>query len=53
MVILNVVQLVGWQLVGETEVLGGNLSQGYFIHDKSHMAWDRNLTANRTDVPLL
>jgi hypothetical protein len=53
MVILNVVELLEWQLAGKTEVLGGNLPQWHFIHHKSHMAWDRNLKANSTDVPLI
>jgi hypothetical protein len=30
-------QLVEWRLVGETEVLGENLSQRHFVHHKSHM----------------
>jgi hypothetical protein len=27
----------GWELAGETEVLGGNLPQGHFVHHKYHM----------------
>jgi hypothetical protein len=30
-------QLVDWQLAGETEVLGENLSQHHFVHHKLHM----------------
>jgi hypothetical protein len=29
-------QLVEWRLAGETEVLGENLPQRYFVHQKSH-----------------
>jgi hypothetical protein len=32
-------QLVEWELVGETEVLGENLPHFYFVHHKSHMTW--------------
>jgi hypothetical protein len=32
-------QLVEWRLAGETEVLGENLPQPYFVHHKSHMTW--------------
>jgi hypothetical protein len=32
-------QSVEWELVGETEELGGNLPQCHFVHQKSHMAW--------------
>jgi hypothetical protein len=38
-------QLVEWKLVGETEVLGKNLPQRYFVHNKSHMAPARTLVA--------
>jgi hypothetical protein len=34
---VTVEQLVEWRLAGETEVLGENLPQRYFVHHKSHM----------------
>jgi hypothetical protein len=30
-------KLVEWRLAGETELLGENLPQRYFVHHKSHM----------------
>jgi hypothetical protein len=30
-------QLVEWRLTGETEELGENLPQRFFVHNKSHM----------------
>jgi hypothetical protein len=30
-------QLVEWRLAGETEVLGENLPQRYFVYHKSHL----------------
>jgi hypothetical protein len=36
---MNVEQSVEWELTGETEVLGENLPQFYFVHHKSHMTW--------------
>jgi hypothetical protein len=33
--------LVEWRLAGETEVLGENLPQCYFVHHKFHMPWPR------------
>jgi hypothetical protein len=36
---MSVEQSVKWELAGETEVLGENLSQWHFIHHKSHMTW--------------
>jgi hypothetical protein len=34
---MNLEQSVECELAGETEVLEENLSQYYFVHDKSHM----------------
>jgi hypothetical protein len=34
---VTVEQLVEWKLAGETEVLGENLLQPNFVHNKSHM----------------
>jgi hypothetical protein len=36
---MSVEHSVEWQLAGETEVLGENLPQFYFVHHKSHMTW--------------
>jgi hypothetical protein len=36
---ISVEQSVKWELAGETEVLGENLPQRHFVHDKSHMTW--------------
>jgi hypothetical protein len=36
---MSVEQMVEWELVGETEVLGENLIQRHFVHHKSHMNW--------------
>jgi hypothetical protein len=36
---MNVEQLVGWELAGEAEVLGESLPQRYFVHHKTHMTW--------------
>jgi hypothetical protein len=35
----NVEQSVEWELAGETEVLGENVPQCHFVHQKSHMTW--------------
>jgi hypothetical protein len=37
--LMNVEQLVTWELAGETKVLGENLPQDTFVHQKSHMTW--------------
>jgi hypothetical protein len=34
---MDVEQSVEWELAGETEALGENLSQCRFVHYKSHM----------------
>jgi hypothetical protein len=34
---MNVEQSVESELAGETEVLGENLPQRHFVHNKSHM----------------
>jgi hypothetical protein len=34
---VTVEQSVEWRLVGETEIVEGNLPQGHFVHRKSHM----------------
>jgi hypothetical protein len=36
-VIVMMENLVEWRLAGETEVLGENLAQRYFVHHKSHL----------------
>jgi hypothetical protein len=42
---MNVEQSVEWELVGETEVLGENVPQCHFAHDKSHKIWARTRAA--------
>jgi hypothetical protein len=42
---MNVEQSVEVELAGETEVLGENLPQCHFVHDKYHMTWARTLAA--------
>jgi hypothetical protein len=39
---MSVEQSVEWELAGETEVLGDNLSQCRFVH---HMTWARTRAA--------
>jgi hypothetical protein len=34
---MNVEQSVEWELAWETEVLGEDMPQRYFVHHKSHM----------------
>jgi hypothetical protein len=34
-------QLVEREFTRETEILGENLPQYYFVRQKSHMTWDR------------
>jgi hypothetical protein len=36
---MNVEQLVEWELAGKTETLGENLPQCHLVHHKSHMTW--------------
>jgi hypothetical protein len=40
--------LVKWRLIGETEVLGENLLQRYFVYHKSHLP-DSGLNPGRRD----
>jgi hypothetical protein len=39
MMMMSVEQSVEWELAGETQVLGKNLPQRHFVHNKSHMTW--------------
>jgi hypothetical protein len=36
---MNVGQLVEWELARETEVLGKDLPQCHFVHNKSQTTW--------------
>jgi hypothetical protein len=36
---MNMEQLLPWELVGKTEVLGENLPQSHSVHEKSHTTW--------------
>jgi hypothetical protein len=36
---MSMEHLVEWELAGETDVLGENLPQSYFLHHKSQMPW--------------
>jgi hypothetical protein len=38
---VTVEQLLEWRLAGRTEVLGENLPQRSFVHDKAHMTRPR------------
>jgi hypothetical protein len=38
-ILMSVEQSVEWELAGETEVLGENLSQCHFVNHKSHLTW--------------
>jgi hypothetical protein len=40
-IIMNLEQLVEWELAGGSEVLGENLPQWHFLHHKSHMTRPR------------
>jgi hypothetical protein len=37
--LMDVEYLVEWEFMGETKILGGNLSQCHFVHNKTHMTW--------------
>jgi hypothetical protein len=37
--LMDVEQLVEWELAGETELVGGNLLPCHFAQNKSHMTW--------------
>jgi hypothetical protein len=40
------------ELVGENEVLGGNLPQFHFVHHKSHMPWPGIEPGRRSEKPV-
>jgi hypothetical protein len=39
LMMMSVKQSVEWELAGETEALGENLPQRYYVHHKSHKTW--------------
>jgi hypothetical protein len=44
---MSVEHSVEWELAGENEILGENLPQFHFVHDKSHdLTWDRTRVAD-------
>jgi hypothetical protein len=39
MMMMSVEQSVEWELAGENEIVGENLPQCHFVHQKLHMTW--------------
>jgi hypothetical protein len=52
-VIMTIENLVEWWLLGETEVLGENLSQCHFVHHKSHMTCSGANPGRRCGKPVV